>query len=195
MTPLEWIATLLGLACVALAAVRSVWTFPTAIVSVTLIGLLVWRERLYSDALLQVFFVAANLYGWRNWARTRGRAGEVVVERMAPAARARWAAGTLVAALAWGGAMHRWTDASYPWWDAAIAAASIAAQLLMARRRLENWLVWIAVDLASVPLYLAKGLTLLAALYAVYLALAVWGWFDWRRAHLRRSRPEGARPA
>jgi len=182
----EAIATFLGIACVALAAVRSVWTFPAAIGSVTLLGIVVWDARLYSDAMLQAFFVLANLYGWINWTRARDRAGDVPVERMTPRSRFRWAAALLAGTLLWGGAMHRWTDASWPWWDAAIAAASIAAQLLMARRKLENWLLWIAVDLASVPLYLVKGLHLLGALYVVYLALAVWGWIGWRGA-LRRE--------
>ena len=63
-----------------------------------------------------------------------------------------------------------------------IAAASVAAQLLMARRAIENWWLWIAVDVASVPLYLAKGLYPFAGLYLVYLGLAVWGLLDWRRA-------------
>jgi nicotinamide mononucleotide transporter len=196
MTPIEWAALLLGFACVALAALRSVWTFPTAIVSVGLVGVLVWRERLYSDALLQLFFVAANLYGWRSWSRATAATGQVPVGAMTPSARIRWTAGTLAAALLWGGAMHALTDAAYPWWDAAVAAASVAAQLLMARRRVENWLVWIAVDLAAIPLYLAKGLHLLALLYLVYLGLALWGWLDWRAAH-RRAAPilSGACPA
>lgn len=185
MTHLEWIATLLGIACVALAALRSVWTFPTAIVSVTLIGIVVFEARLYSDALLQAFFVAANLYGWVRWRDSQAQAGEVVVERMHASARRRWMGGIALAALLWGGAMHAFTDASYPWWDAAIAATSVAAQLLMARRKLENWLLWIAVDLASIPLYLAKGLDLLAGLYLVYLGLAVWGLLGWMRAERR----------
>lgn len=182
---LESVATVLGVACVALAARRSVWTFPTAIGSVVLIGFVVFEARLYSDALLQAFFVAANCYGWLNWLRSRERAGEVTVERMSGASRAAWAIGWVIATIAWGAAMHLFTNASYPWWDAAIAIASVAGQLLMAQRRIENWLIWIAVDLASVPLYLAKGLYLFAGLYVIYLALACWGLFDWRRAEHR----------
>lgn len=182
MTAIEAIATLLGIACVALAAWRSVWTFPTAIGSVTLLGIVVWDARLYSDAMLQAFFVAANLYGWRNWIRHRDRDGEVAVGRMGSSARWRWASGIVAAAFVWGGTMRGLTDAAYPWWDAAIAAASIAAQILMARRRVENWILWIAIDCASVPLYLLKGLHLLAVLYLIYLLLALWGWWGWRAA-------------
>ena len=182
MSALEWIATLLGIACVALAAWRSVWTFPAGIVSVALLGVVVFEARLYSDALLQLFFVAANGYGWWNWTVTRAAAGEVLVTRLTAPARLAWLTGIVVAAVVWGLAMHRLTDASYPWWDAAIAAASVAAQLLMAQRRVENWWLWIVVDLASIPLYLAKGLMLFAFLYLVYLVLAVAGLLAWRRA-------------
>ena len=147
MSLLEWLATILGIACVALAAVRSVWTFPTGIVSVTLLGVVVFEARLYSDAALQAFFVAANLYGWAQWRRSRDMLGAVVVEVMTPSSRVRWAVATTIAGAVWALAMHRVTNASYPWWDAAIAAASVAAQLLMARRRIENWWVWIAVAL------------------------------------------------
>ncbi|KQT32772.1 nicotinamide mononucleotide transporter [Sphingomonas sp. Leaf412] len=187
MTVMEWIAALLGVACVALAAMRSVWTFPTAIGSVVLVGVVVFDARLYSDALLQGFFVAANLYGWAGWRAARARDGEIAVGWMTPASRAAWAIGIVAAALLWGGAMQRWTDASYPWWDAAIAAGSVAAQVLMARRRIENWALWIAVDLASIPLYLAKGLSMLAALYVVYLALAIAGLVGWSRPRARSA--------
>lgn len=182
MSGLEWAATVLGIACVALAAIRSVWTFPAGIGSVTLLGVVVFDARLYSDALLQVFFVAANAYGWVNWHAAQARAGAVRVGRMDARARIAWMAAIVAAALCWGAAMHVLTDASYPWWDAGIAAASVAAQLLMARRRIENWWLWIAIDVASIPLYLAKGLNLFAILYLVYLALAIWGLIGWRRA-------------
>ncbi|MEH3037464.1 MAG: nicotinamide riboside transporter PnuC [Sphingomonas adhaesiva] len=182
MSVLEWIATLLGIACVALAAWRSVWTFPTGIVAVALLGVVVFEARLYSDALLQLFFIAANLYGWANWASARQTTGVVAVAYLTPGARAMWLGGIVIAAVLWGAGMHRFTDASYPWWDAGIATASVAAQILMAQRRVENWWLWIAVDLASIPLYVTKGLMLFALLYLVYLGLAVAGLLAWRRA-------------
>ena len=190
MSPVEWIATLLGLLCVGLGVRRSVWTFPTGIGSVVLVGAVVWRQRLYSDAVLQVFFVAANLYGWWNWRCSQADAGEVVVERLGARGRLGWAVGCLAATLAWGAAMARFTNAAYPWWDAGTAVVSMAAQVLMARRQIENWWLWIAADVALVPLYAVKQLPLLALLYLLYLALSVWGLIDWRRAERARiARP------
>ncbi|WP_294443981.1 nicotinamide riboside transporter PnuC [Sphingomonas sp. 179-I 2A4 NHS] len=186
MSVMEWLATALGIACVALAARRSMWTFPAGVASVTLFGVVVYEARLYSDAALQGFFAAANLYGWAQWKRARSTLGEVAVGTMSPLSRVRWAAVTIILGASWAMTMHRFTDASYPWWDAAIAAASVAAQLLMAQRRIENWWLWIAVDLASIPLYLAKGLYLFAGLYLIYLALAVAGLISWL-AVMRRT--------
>ncbi len=191
MSMIEWIAAALGVACVVLLVRRSLWNYPFAILSVALLGWVFLATRLYSDALLQLFFVAINVYGWVNWRRSRAGAGEVVVERLGWPARIGWLIGGGAPALAWGAGMPRFTDASYPWWDGAIAVASVAAQLLLARRLVENWWVWIAVDCAAVPLYGAKGLWAAAGLYVIYLGLSVWGLADWHRL----SRAQGPVPA
>ena len=77
--------------------------------------------------------------------------------------------------------MYRYTDAAYPWWDGTIAMLSVAAQILMSRRNLENWVLWIGVNLVSIGLYYAKGLMPFAILYVVFLVLASWGLVGWHR--------------
>lgn len=181
MSVIEWVAALLGIACVALGAVRSIWNYAFGIASVALFGFVFFEAKLYSDTLLQIFFVAANLYGLINWRRSQAEAGDVVVEVMSHRARVVWAVAGVAAIVTWGWLMHRYTDASYPWPDAAIAITSVVAQILMARRCLENWLLWIAVDIASIPLYAAKGLWITMGLFVVYLGLAIWGYADWRK--------------
>ncbi|WP_343528379.1 nicotinamide riboside transporter PnuC [Sphingomonas sp.] len=181
MTWLESIAFVLGIANVTLVVRRSLWNYPVALVMVSLYGVLFWQERLYSDAALQLFFFVINLYGWLVWRRSVARAGEVMVETLSPSARASWLGGIALASLLWGGGMVYATDAAMPFWDAANAVASVAAQILLARRRLENWLLWIAVDLSSIALYAVKGLMLTAILYVIFLGLSVWGYREWRR--------------
>ena len=83
--------------------------------------------------------------------------------------------------------MHRYTDAAFPWWDAGVAMLSVAAQILMSRRAIENWVLWITVDGIAIGLYAAKDLWLTALLYMIFLALSVWGLMDWRRAEQRQS--------
>ena len=182
MNTLEIIATLLGLANILLLVRRSIWNYPFGIVMVALYAQIFFREKLYSDALLQVFFFLIQLYGWWAWWRAGGVEHKVDVVRLTGPARAAWIAVIAVLSLGWGTMMHLHTDASFPWWDAGIAVASIAAQILLARRCIENWLLWIAVDTAAIPLYLVKGLPFTAGLYLAFLILCLFGLREWAAA-------------
>ena len=184
---MEAIAFVLGVINVTLVVRRSVWNYPVALVMVALYAVIFRDARLYSDMLLQGFFFVVNIYGWIGWVAARARMGEIVVETMPIASRIRWATGCVIATLAWGAGMARFTDASLPWWDAGVAVTSVAAQILLAQRRIENWLLWIAVDVASIGLYAVKGLWLTMILYMVFLLLAIWGLIDWRRVARRQS--------
>jgi nicotinamide mononucleotide transporter len=181
MSEWEWVAAAFVLANVALVALRSVWNYPFALVAVSLYAVIFYEQRLYSDMLLQGFFITLNLYGWANW--TRARTGDgVPVGWLTPAQRAGWAAAILVAWVVWSAAMHRFTDAAAPWADGAVAMASIAAQALLARRRIENWWLWILVDLIAVPLFAWRGLYATSAVYVLLLGLSIAGLIQWRRA-------------
>ena len=178
--PLETVAAATGVACVWLAARNAVWNFPVGIVSCGLY-LLVFREaRLYSDAGLQVAFIALNLYGWRQWQR-RGTAAALPIT--GTGARL-WASLLTVAALYAAGAGYlfaRYTNAALPYYDSATTAVSLVAQYLLSRRKIENWLLWLAVDVVYVGLYWQRGLVLTSALYAFFLGLAAYGYWQWRR--------------
>ena len=182
---LEAITFVLGIVTIVLVVRRSVWNFPFGIALVSLSAIVFGEARLYSDMLLQGFFLLANAYGWRQWRRHPAPGGAVVVTMMPARDRAMWVLGWAVATVVWGTVMARTTDAAYPWWDAGIAMGSVAAQVMMARRWIENWHVWIAVDIASVALYAAKDLWLMAVLYVIFLLLSVWGLVDWRAAWRR----------
>jgi nicotinamide mononucleotide transporter len=187
MSLLEALAALLGLANILLIIRRSVWNYPFALAMVALYAMIFAEAKLYSDAGLQVFFFAINLYGWWSWRANEASAGEIVVERLGRSGRMLWLAATATASLIWGTVMHITTDAAYPWWDASIACWSVAAQILMTRRYIENWHGWIAVNLISIPLYGIKGLWLTCGLYAIFLAMAVWGLIEWRRTERQRA--------
>lgn len=179
---LEIIAVLLGLANIVLLVRRSIWNYPFGLLMVALYADIFFTTKLYSDALLQLFFFGIQLFGWWAWARAGGGEHKVDVERLTWPARVAWVAMIAATSFAWGTIMHVYTDASYPWWDAVLAMASIAAQILLARRRIENWVLWIAVDAAAIPLYLAKNLPLTAGLYMLFLVLCVLGLREWARA-------------
>jgi nicotinamide mononucleotide transporter len=181
MSALEWIAVLLGIANIVLIIRRSVWNYAFALPMVSLYFFIFRDAKLYSDAGLQVFFLAVNLYGLWEWLRNQAEAGEIIVERLSRRGLLLWLAGSVAAILLWGTGMHRYTDASFPYWDASVAMLSIAGQVLMARRYLENWWWWIVVNIISVPLYWVKDLYLTSGLYALSLVLAIAGLVEWRR--------------
>jgi nicotinamide mononucleotide transporter len=182
---LEVIATLLGVANILLLVRRSIWNYPFGLVMVALYARIFFDARLYSDSALQIFFFIIQLYGWWAWWRAGGASHAIAVERLTPAARLAWIAMIAFTSVAWGSIMHTYTDASFPWIDAGIAMGSIAAQVLLARRCIENWVLWIAIDVVSVGLYMAKGLYPTAGLYVLFLIISVAGLIEWRRVERR----------
>src|SRR5687767_14651855 len=133
MTSLEVVAAALGLVNAWLLVRRSVWNYAFGIAAVTLYGWIFFQARLYSDTLLQVFYVFVQVYGWINWASSKVAFGEVVVLRLTWAGRWAWIVGIAAATAAWGWVMHTYTDAAAPWLDAGVAMTAVVAQLLLTR--------------------------------------------------------------
>lgn len=186
MSWLEVLAALFGLANILLIVRRSVWNFPAALIMVTLTGVVLWEAKLYSDAGLQAFFFIVNILGWVLWARNRGAAGEIMVDRLGAAGQIVWITLAMAATYGWGLFMALNTDATNPWWDASVAMLSIAAQILMTRRYINNWHWWIVVNILSIGLYWHKQLYVFTGLYVIFLGMAVWGLIEWRRAEARQ---------
>ena len=184
---LEWIAAFLGLITVILVVRRSIWNYPFALAMVALYFFEFVDEKLYSDALLQIFFFVINGYGWWMWRRAPAMEDGVAVERMSNSLRMTWLAATAMASLLWGWAMASLTDAAAPFIDAAIAGSSVAAQSLQSLRRVESWALWIVADLIAVPLYWSKGLYPTAVLYGIFLILAIVGLVKWQRTLERET--------
>lgn len=182
MNPLELIAVALGLLNITLLVRRNIWNFPFGIAMVTLYAVIFYRARLYAEMGLQVFFAVVQAYGWYLWARAGGMAETVSVRWLGWTARLGCLVAVVMLALALGAGLDRFTDAAAPYPDAAIAAASIAAQLLLSFRRAENWVLWIAIDIGAIGLYMARDLHLTAGLYCVFLVLSVLGLREWARA-------------
>ena len=179
LNSLEAIATVLGFANIVLLVRRNIWNYPFGLAMVALYADIFFGQKLYSDAVLQLFFFAIQAYGWWAWWRAGGVEHPIAVERLTPAARVAWIVLIALVTALWGAAMHSYTDASYPWWDGGIAVASISAQILLARRRIENWVLWILIDVAAIPLYAIKQLYLTAILYGVFLLLSLLGLRQW----------------
>jgi nicotinamide mononucleotide transporter len=187
MNNLEIAAVLLGLANVGLLVRRSIWNYPFGMAMVSLYAVIFWQARLYSEAGLQVFFFVVQIYGWMLWARQGGQQGAVGVSWMQGRERLVWGVATAALSLSLGWLMHRFTNAAMPFADSAIAGASIAAQFLLSFRRIENWVLWIVIDVASIALYINRGLNLTAGLYVLLLGLSVLGLREWMAAHRKEA--------
>lgn len=154
-----------------------------------------YRSKLYSDALLQVFFIVFTLYGWWHWWRGVREEGEV---RVVPLHLRGWLAG--IAAGAVGavllGSLMMHVGAALPHLDATLTSFSLVASWWEARKYTANWWLWIVVDVVYVGEYIYKNLWPTAALYAALVALALLGLRDWRRAEeAQRSQAGGSQAA
>ncbi len=156
--------------------------WPLAIASSLLYALLFADSRLYGEASLQLFFVAIACWGWWQWLRgTEGDGRALRVRAMA--VRWRWMAAATTFA-AWpllGLLLTHATDSDVPYLDALPTVASVTGQILLGRKFVENWPVWVGVNVVSIALFATKGLWLTVLLYALFLLMALWGWRAWQR--------------
>lgn len=186
----EAVAVVFGAAAVALTIRQSLWCWPLGLVQVALYVYVFYQARLYSDMVLHVIYVVLQVYGWYRW-RSGERGSALPVSYLSLTERAGWSMAIALAASVWGEAMLRYTDAAAPRADAFIAAASLAAQYLLAIKKLENWIVWIVVDVVAIAVYWSRDLRLTSGLYGVFLGLCVLGLVEWRKAY-ERGRSGGA---
>ncbi|MFT3955115.1 MAG: nicotinamide riboside transporter PnuC [Piscinibacter sp.] len=181
-TWLELAALVIALAMVGFNMRVNPLGWPLAIASSLLYFLLFWDSKLYGEAGLQIFFVVVALWGWWQWLRGTMDDGSALRVRALPR---REAIGCLVAlALAWPALallLDHATDSDVPWFDAFPTAASLVGQWLLGRKYVENWAVWLLVNVVSVGLFAVKGLWLTVLLYALFALLSVAGWRAWAR--------------
>jgi nicotinamide mononucleotide transporter len=170
---------LLGVTYVLLAIRESPWCWPFGIGNAAVFLVVFAQARIYSNAALQAVYVVVSFYGWYLWLHGGKDHGRLAVSR----APARWlvglAAAAAIAAAALGLFLKHGTDAALPFPDAATTAFSLAAQWMATRKWLENWLVWIGVDVVYVAMYTSQGLYPTAGLYAAFLVLAALGYREW----------------
>lgn len=184
-TWLEIIGVISGLLCVYLAAVNNIWNWPIAIISVSIYIFIFFDARLYADMGLQVYFMVMNIYGWYYWSK------KPATEEKTPVAliTRKEIILSLIAIIIFTfilGSVLKYTPASYPYIDSFCTACSLVAQVFLARKVLENWLIWIFVDIIYVGVYIFKHLDLTAAMYAIYVGIALLGYIDWRKDYKKQ---------
>ena len=195
---LDWLQTewpqvlgfVTGAVCVWLAGRRNVWNYPIGIANNVVLFLVFIGAGLYASSALQVVYLLMGAHGWWRWTRGAEQSRSYVVRtpsRAWPWLALAAVAGTVV--LVW--VLTTFTDSQVAIADAATTAASLVAQYMLNRKWIENWFVWICVDIAFVGLSIAAGLWVIAALYLLFIGLCVIGYRSWRHAasHERSGAP------
>jgi nicotinamide mononucleotide transporter len=187
--PITWLelwAFVLALACVVCNVLEIHWGWPLAIVSSVLYAWLFYASKLYGEGGLQLYFAAASAWGWWQWlfgkrVDAAGSSEPLMIARLGPRARVLTLCCWLVAWPLAGLLLARITDTDVPFFDAFPTVGSVIGQILLGRKFIENWSVWLLVNLASVGLFSYKGLWLTTLLYVVFAVLAAVGWIRWTR--------------
>lgn len=174
---------------------ENIWSWPLGVLNALFYVVVFARTGLYSDTGLQVVYFVLSLYGWYHWLRGGPQHEAVVVTRTSQRV---WLMLAAIAIATWfllSSITKRLPGAAMPHLDAALVAVSLVAQWMMTRKLLENWLLWIAVDVVYIGLFINRQLPLTAVLYTVFLGLAILGYFQWRKSANSADLPESSAPS
>lgn len=181
MAPAEIAGFVLALGMVICSIKELHWSWPLAMASSVLYFFVFRDSLLYGEAGLQLVFAVLAGWGWWQWLR-KGPDAEPVLRLQRLSARG-WAWVVLSSAALWPTLalmLEHFTDSDVAWWDALPTALSLIGQVLLGRKYLENWLIWLVVNLISIALFVHKALWLTSVLYALFAILSLWGWRAWQ---------------
>ncbi|KAB8313058.1 nicotinamide riboside transporter PnuC [Erwinia endophytica] len=211
---IEAIGTVAGLLCIWLASLEKISNYAFGLVNVTLFAMIFFQIQLYASLLLQVFFFVANIYGWYAWSRQTAENQNLLHIRWMTLPKALGWAGSCVVAIglmtlyinpvfAWlthvavslmqglglSVAMPALQPDAFPFWDSCLMVLSIAAMILMTRKYVENWLLWVIINIISVMLFARQGVYAMSLEYAILTLIALNGCWLW----IKSAREQGSR--
>ena len=186
-TWLESVAVLLGIAEVLLAKANKVWLYPTGIASTLISIYLLLNVALYAECLLSCYYVVMSFYGWYHWIKKRN---ELPV-KVSYANRQEWIITLLIVFIGWGilyVLLINFTQSTVPAWDAWVSSTAWAGMWLLARRKIENWVLLNVSNLFAIPLLYHKNLVMFTFLTAFLFVVAIFGYIEWRKI-IREEQP------
>lgn len=179
MSPFEVVAAAFGIVSVFFSTRQNIWSWPTSLINVSMSALVYFQQRLYATMALQAFFFLVAVYGWYEWLHGGEHREELKVSRIPPTPGMVLTGLTALAALGSWYVLRRTPDA-YPFIDAVFFAVSVVAQWMMARKYVECWPVWVAINCIAVPFFFSIHSYAFMIQYAVFLGLAIMGWKQWK---------------
>jgi nicotinamide mononucleotide transporter len=181
---LEWSAIFATVLCVFLAGRNSVHSWWIGIIGTILYAMLFYQFNLFADVLLQMFFVLTGFIGWYSWANPDWKVSFIEPSEKISKATAKSSLimfiGAVCVAICYGVLLKTFTTAYAPFVDSLVLTFSVVAQLLLMRRKLENWPFWILVNTVAVPLYWSRELYPTAIMYSAFWVHAWWAWHKWK---------------
>ncbi|RYU87922.1 nicotinamide riboside transporter PnuC [Mucilaginibacter terrigena] len=179
-TLLEWLAVIFGVAEVILAKANKVWLYPTGIVATLISIYLLLNIGLYAECLLNGYYIVMSFYGWYYWIKKRDQPAV----KVSYANRQEWIITLLIVFGGWGVlylVLVSFTPSTVPVWDAWVSSTAWAGMWLLARRKIENWVLLNVSNLFAIPLFYHKNLAMFAVLTVILFIVAVFGYFEWRK--------------
>lgn len=180
MSLIEIIAVLFSLICIWLAVKKHVLNWPIGIIAVLAYMMLFYREKLYADMVLQIIFMIQGFYGWYNWVQKKEQQ-EISITTLSTKERIRYISSILILSIIWSYVLIRFTNASSPIVDSFVSTISLVANWLMAKKKIENWILWVFADAIYIMLFWYKELYLSSFVYFIFLFLAIKGYLEWNK--------------
>jgi nicotinamide mononucleotide transporter len=190
LSPLQIIelsSALLGIIGVWLNAKPHIMGWPVGIVSVILASVVYFESRLFAEFGLQIFYTLSGFYGWWKWHSEINSSQESGVgNQKLNIKKIRFQ--ELVASVLVGilltvcisFLLKNNTTSDFPWVDSGLASFSLVGQIWLARKYIENWLLWGIINLISIALYFHKELWFFLGFFSVLFLMSIWGYISWR---------------
>ena len=178
---LEAIAVVTGIISVYLLTRERIEAWFFGLITVSIYVYIFYQTRLYSDMILHIVYVVLNVYGWYSWKFGGAREAGILPTLLSRPKRMIWIMVIIIGFLIWGTLMKNYTDADFAYIDAFTTVTSLVAQWFLAKKKIENWILWMVVNVISIVLYYVKGIYLTSGLYVVYLFLAISGYLSWKK--------------
>jgi nicotinamide mononucleotide transporter len=179
---LEAVAVIFGLLSVWFAKQENILVFPTGIISVLIYVYICFFAKLYADMGINFFYFVMSVYGWYNWSRKDENKKVIPITVLSRKQWVVYSGATIGFFVILFYVLSNYTDSNVPVWDSVTTAIFLTGMWLMAKKKLENWIFWIAGDLISIPLYTYKDLILTSFQFFVFLIIAVLGYIEWRKS-------------
>lgn len=182
----EWLAVLSGITSVWFSKIENIWVYPIGLINTIIYTWISFVYHLPGEATVNFYYTIMSLYGWYNWLRKTDQEQPLV--NITFSSTKEWqqellffASCYIILFFALTKLQSLFFEGAIPWADALASAAAFTGMWLMTKKKVESWYWWILTNIASIPLYFVKGLTLTSIYYLILLIIAIAGLFSWQQ--------------